>query len=130
MSNLSETFQLGGDLEVRRLGFGAMRIRGTGIWGAPADPAEAKRVLRRTVELGVNFIDTADSYGPDVSERLIGETLVPFTKGLVVATEAGLVSTGPDEWQPLGAEVSAPGGGDEPASPQNGEARSVATAPR
>lgn len=102
MSKVPETFKLGGDLEVRRLGFGAMRITGDGIWGEPADREEAMRVLKRAVELGVNFIDTADSYGPDVSEELIGETLAPFPQGLVVATKAGLVRTGPNEWHPLG----------------------------
>jgi aryl-alcohol dehydrogenase-like predicted oxidoreductase len=96
------TFRLGGDLEIHRLGFGAMRITGKGIWGEPADREEAKRVLRRAVELGVDFIDTADSYGPDISEELIGETLAPYKKGLVIATKAGLVRTGPDQWIPLG----------------------------
>jgi len=102
MSALARTFKIGGDLEVNRLGFGAMRLTGKGIWGEPKDPDEAKRVLKRAVELGVNFIDTADSYGPDVSERLIGETLSPFPKGLVVATKAGLTRKGPDQWSPLG----------------------------
>lgn len=92
------TFLLGGDLPVHRLGFGAMRITGQGIWGEPPDEAEAKRVLRRAVELGVNLVDTADSYGPDVSERLIGETLAPYPKGLVVATKGGLMRPGPDQW--------------------------------
>lgn len=102
MSTPSKTFQLGGDLTVRRLGFGAMRITGPGIWGEPKNPDEAKRVLRRTVELGVNFIDTADSYGPAVSERLIGETLAPFPPGVVVATKGGLTRPGPDRWLPVG----------------------------
>jgi len=93
------TFALGGDLPVNRLGFGAMRITGPGIWGEPPDEAEARRVLRRAVELGVNLIDTADSYGPDVSERLIGETLAPCPKGLVIATKGGLVRPGPDVWE-------------------------------
>jgi pyridoxine 4-dehydrogenase len=101
MSALARTFKIGGDLEVNRLGFGAMRLTGKGIWGEPKDVDEAKRVLRRAVELGVNFIDTADSYGPDVSERLIGETLSPFPKGLVVATKAGLTRQGPDQWLPV-----------------------------
>ena len=96
------TFRLGGDMEIHRLGFGAMRITGKGIWGEPSDREEAKRVLRRAVELGVDFIDTADSYGPDVSEELIGQTLAPYKKGLVIATKAGLVRTGPDQWIPLG----------------------------
>lgn len=102
MSALARTFKIGGDLEVNRLGFGAMRLTGKGIWGEPKDVDEAKRVLKRVVELGVNFIDTADSYGPDVSERLIGETLSPFAKGLVVATKAGLTRQGPDQWLPVG----------------------------
>ncbi|HEX5284670.1 MAG TPA: aldo/keto reductase [Bryocella sp.] len=95
------TFRLGGDMRVHRLGFGAMRITGKGIWGEPRDREEARRVLRRAVELGVDFIDTADSYGPDVSEQLIGETLAPYKAGLVIATKAGLVRTGPDKWAPL-----------------------------
>jgi pyridoxine 4-dehydrogenase len=99
---MSKTFTIGKDLEVNRLGFGAMRLTGTGIWGEPKDPEEARRVLKRAVELGVNFIDTADSYGPDVSERLIGETLSPFPKGLVVATKGGLTRQGPDRWNPDG----------------------------
>jgi pyridoxine 4-dehydrogenase len=98
----SESFVLGGDITVRRLGYGAMRLTGNGIWGPPKDPNEAKQVLRRAVELGVNFIDTADSYGPYVSEELIGEALSPYPKGLVVATKAGLVRTGPNQWLPLG----------------------------
>lgn len=96
------TFILGGDLKINRLGFGAMRLTGPGIWGEPKDPEEARRVLRRAVELGVNFIDTADSYGPEVSERLIGETLYPYPKGLVIATKAGFTRQGPDRWIPLG----------------------------
>lgn len=96
------TFDLGGDLTVNRLGFGAMRLTGEGIWGEPKDPEAAKQVLRRAVELGVNFIDTADSYGPEVSERLIGETLAPYSKGVIIATKAGLVRTGPNKWPPLG----------------------------
>ncbi len=87
---------------MHRLGYGAMRLTGKGVWGAPQDPAEAKRVLRRAVELGVDFIDTADSYGPVVSERLIGEALSPFPKGLVVATKAGFTRQGPDRWAQLG----------------------------
>ena len=97
-----KTFKLGGDLEVNRLGFGAMRITGEGIWGDPKDPEESKRVLKRAVELGVNFIDTADSYGPDVSENLIGEALAPFKQGLVIATKAGLTRQGPNQWLPVG----------------------------
>jgi pyridoxine 4-dehydrogenase len=94
----SVTFTIGGDLEVRRLGFGAMRITGRGIWGPPDDPEECKRVLRRVVELGVNLIDTADSYGPEVSENLIAEALHPYPEGLVIATKGGLRRTGPGQW--------------------------------
>jgi len=101
-TNESGTFAIGGDLTVNRLGYGAMRLTGEGIWGEPKDPAEARRVLRRAVELGVNFIDTADSYGPEVSERLIGETLSPYAEGLVIATKGGLTRSGPNQWQPLG----------------------------
>jgi len=96
------TLTLGGDLLVNRMGFGAMRITGPGIWGEPKDPAEARRVLRRAVELGVNFIDTADAYGPEVSERLIAEALQPYPRGLVIATKGGLVRPGPSEWVPDG----------------------------
>ena len=92
------TFTIGGDLEVRRLGFGAMRITGDGIWGPPDDPDEAKRLLRRVVERGVNLIDTADSYGPEVSENLIAEALHPYPDHLVIATKGGLRRTGPGEW--------------------------------
>ena len=98
----SGTFTLGGDLTVNRMGFGAMRITGKGIWGDPKDPAEAKRVLTRAVELGINFIDTADSYGPEVSEQLIGEALAPYAGGVVIATKGGLTRQGPDEWNPVG----------------------------
>ena len=98
----SGTFALGGDLGVNRLGFGAMRLTGEGIWGEPRDIDEAKRVLRRAAELGVNFIDTADSYGPEVSERLIGETLFSYAAGMVVATKAGLTRQGPNKWLPVG----------------------------
>jgi pyridoxine 4-dehydrogenase len=93
-----DTFTIGGDLEVRRLGFGAMRITGEGIWGLPDDPEEAKRLLRRVVERGVNLIDTADSYGPEVSENLIAEALHPYPDGLVIATKGGLRRTGPGQW--------------------------------
>ncbi len=96
------TLSVGGDLEVNRMGFGAMRITGEGIWGEPADPEEARRVLRRALELGINLIDTADSYGPEVSERLITETLHPYPGGLVVATKGGLVRPGPGRWVPDG----------------------------
>jgi len=101
-ASASGTFTLGGDLTVNRLGFGAMRLTGKGIWGEPKDPAEARRVLQRAVELGVNFIDTADSYGPEVSERLIAEALHPYPKGLIIATKGGLTRQGPDEWLPVG----------------------------
>ena len=96
------TFKIGGDLEVNRLGYGAMRLTGEGVWGPPKDVENAKRVLRRVVELGVNFIDTADSYGPDVSEAMIGEVLSPFPKGLVIATKGGFVRTGPHLWRTIG----------------------------
>lgn len=95
-------FTLGNDLPVYRMGFGAMRITGKGVWGPPADPDEARRVLRRAVELGVTFIDTADSYGPFVSEDLIAEALHPYPADLVVATKAGFVRTGPNRWHELG----------------------------
>src|SRR5215469_2266509 len=98
----SGTFVIGGNMSVNRLGYGAMRITGKGIWGEPKDPETAKKVLRRAVELGVNFIDTADSYGPEVSERLIGEALAPYAKGVVVATKAGLTRQGPDKWLAVG----------------------------
>ncbi len=95
-------FAIGGDLPVHRLGFGAMRITGHGIWGEPRDTEGARRLLRRAVGLGVNFIDTADSYGPEVSERLIGEALHPYAEGLVIATKGGLTRQGPDQWRPVG----------------------------
>lgn len=98
----SGTFSIGGKTPVHRLGFGAMQLTGKGIWGPPADPEECRRVLRRTVELGINFIDTADSYGPYVSEELIRAALHPYPKGLFIATKAGLVRTGPDQWHPVG----------------------------
>jgi pyridoxine 4-dehydrogenase len=101
MSTPAKTFKIGGDLEVNRLGYGAMRLTGKGVWGEPRDRSEAKRVLKRAVESGVNFIDTADSYGPAVSEPLIGEALAPFPKGLVVATKAGFTRQGPDKWVQL-----------------------------
>lgn len=101
-TELKKTFRLGGDMEINRLGFGAMRITGPGIWGEPPDREQAKQVVRRAVELGVNFIDTADSYGPHVSERILGEALSPFEPGIVIATKGGLVRTGPNQWHPLG----------------------------
>jgi len=94
----SGTVSLGGELTVRRIGFGAMRITGDGIWGPPKDPAAAAAVLRRAVELGVNFIDTADSYGPYVSEELIAKALAPYPKDLVIATKGGWNRPGPDQW--------------------------------
>ncbi len=97
----SGTFKIGGELEVVRLGFGAMRVTGPGIWGDPTDPIEARRTLNRIPELGINFIDTADSYGPSVSEELIRETLHPY-EGLVIATKGGLVRPGPEIWNPFG----------------------------
>jgi aryl-alcohol dehydrogenase-like predicted oxidoreductase len=97
----SGTFAIGGDMTVNRLGYGAMRITGDGIWGQPKDVEGAKKVLQRAVELGVNFIDTADSYGPAVSERLIGAALSPYVKGVVVATKAGLTRQGPNKWEPV-----------------------------
>ncbi|HEY4465844.1 MAG TPA: aldo/keto reductase [Streptosporangiaceae bacterium] len=93
---------VGGDLRANRLGFGAMRITGPGIWGEPPDRDRAKAALRRAVELEVNFIDTADSYGPEVSERLIAETLYPYPEDLIIATKGGLVRPGPDQWEPDG----------------------------
>ena len=96
------TLRIGGDLMVNRMGFGAMRITGSGIWGEPKDAGEARRVLRRAVELGVDFVDTADAYGPEVSERLIAEALHPYPQGLVIATKGGLVRPGPSSWVPDG----------------------------
>ena len=100
--SIAKTFKLGGDLEVNRLGYGAMRITGTGIWGPPRDPENAKAVLRRAVELGVNFIDTADSYGPQIVEQLIADALSPYAPGVVIATKAGLTRQGPNRWLPVG----------------------------
>jgi pyridoxine 4-dehydrogenase len=91
-------FSIGNDLRINRLGFGAMRITGNGIWGEPSDRAETVRVLKRTVELGINFIDTADSYGPNVSEEIIAEALYPYVSGLVIATKGGFDRTGPNQW--------------------------------
>jgi aryl-alcohol dehydrogenase-like predicted oxidoreductase len=98
----SGTFNIGGELTVNRLGFGAMRLTGEGVWGEPRDPGECKRVLRRAVELDVNLIDTADAYGPYVSERLIAEALYPYPDGLVIATKGGLTRSGPNQWHPDG----------------------------
>ncbi|CAN5438635.1 hypothetical protein BH18ACT1_BH18ACT1_08400 [soil metagenome] len=96
------TLDIGGDLHVRRLGYGAMRITGAGIWGDPPDRDGAKALLRRVVELGIDLIDTADSYGPEVSEDLIAEALHPYPEGLVIATKGGLLRTGPGQWPPDG----------------------------
>ena len=101
-AHASGTFDLGDGLDVHRLGFGAMRITGKGIWGAPESHDESVRVLKRAVELGIDFIDTADSYGPFVSEDLIAEALAPYPDGLVVATKGGLLRTGPNQWIPMG----------------------------
>src|SRR4051812_13665657 len=100
-AHASGTFRLG-EQEVRRMGYGAMRITGPGIWGPPEDQDEAIRVLRRAYELGVNLIDTADSYGPEVSERLIAEALYPYPQDLVIATKGGLTRQGPNKWAPVG----------------------------
>jgi pyridoxine 4-dehydrogenase len=97
-AGMAGTIDVGGDLTVNRLGFGAMRITGDGVWGEPADRDEAKAVLRRAIELGINFIDTADSYGPHVSEELISETLAPYPDDLVIATKGGLERPGPGQW--------------------------------
>jgi len=97
-SSFEKTFSLGGDFKINRLGYGAMRITGAGIWGPPNDKKECIRVLKRAVELGVNFIDTADSYGPFVSEQLIAEALVPYPADVVIGTKGGLLRTGPNEW--------------------------------
>src|ERR1700678_1508342 len=96
--SFQKNFTIGGDLTVHRMGYGAMRITGNGIWGPPKDKAEAIRVLQRAVALGVDFIDTADSYGPHISEELIAEALYPYPKGLVIATKGGLLRTGPNQW--------------------------------
>ncbi len=96
------TIDIGGDLPVNRFGFGAMRLTGPGIWGEPEDREESKRVLRRALELGINLIDTADSYGPEVSERLIAEALYPYPEELVIATKGGLIRPGPNRWVPDG----------------------------
>lgn len=98
----SGTFRIGGDLEVNRLGYGTMQLTGPGVWGPPKDHDEAIRVLKRAVELGVNFFDTADSYGPYVAEELLKEALHPYGDDVVIATKAGLTRTGPNEWPPVG----------------------------
>lgn len=98
----SGTFVIGGDLRVNRLGFGAMRVTGQGMWGPPADPAEARRVLKRVPELGINFIDTSDAYGPFISEEMIAEVLAPYPQGLVIATKGGMVRPSREMWAPVG----------------------------
>jgi len=98
MSYQTKTFNIAGDITINRIGYGAMRITGKGIWGPPKDHDESIRVLKRAVELGVNFIDTADSYGPNVSEELIAEALYPYPEGLLIGTKGGLLRTGPDQW--------------------------------
>lgn len=98
----SGTFKIGGELSVHRLGYGSMQLTGKGVWGDPKDPDEAVRVLQRAVELGVNFIDTADSYGPFVAEQLIRKALHPYKNDLVIATKAGLTRSGPNDWRPVG----------------------------
>src|SRR5690349_18216125 len=98
----NDMFAIGGDLPVHRLGYGAMQLPGPGVWGEPADRDAALRVVRSAVEQGVDFIDTADSYGPKVSEELIAEALHPYPEGLVIATKAGLVRPGPGRWVPNG----------------------------
>jgi pyridoxine 4-dehydrogenase len=98
----SGTFLIGGDLPVNRMGYGTMRLVGEGAWGEPADEAEARRVLRRAVELGVNLIDTADAYGPEIAERLIGDTLAPYPRGLVIATKGGITRQGPAKTEYVG----------------------------
>jgi len=101
-THAAKTFQLGGDLEIKRLGFGAMRIVGDGVWGEPKDRENSRQVLRRAVELGVNFIDTSDAYGPAISEQLIGEALAPYQSGVIIATKGGLTRQGPNQWLPVG----------------------------
>jgi aryl-alcohol dehydrogenase-like predicted oxidoreductase len=101
-ASLSGTYAIGGDLIIHRLGYGVMQLTGKGVWGEPRDPDEAVRVLRRAVELGVNFIDTADSYGPFVADHLIRKALHSYPVGLVIATKVGLTRSGPDDWRPVG----------------------------
>ncbi len=101
-ASLSGTFRIGGDLPVHRLGYGTMRLVGEGAWGEPADPQEMRRVLRRVVELGVTLIDTADAYGPEIAERLIGEALAPYAPGVVIATKGGVTRQGPAKTEYVG----------------------------
>lgn len=102
-TSFEKIFTIGGDLTVNRMGFGAMRITGKGVWGPPENKSEALHVLKRTIEMGINFIDTADSYGPYISEELIAEALHPYPKGLVIATKGGLLRGGPNQWSPDGS---------------------------
>jgi pyridoxine 4-dehydrogenase len=102
MSDIAKTFKLGGDLEINRLGVWSYAHRRRRVWGEPKDAENSKRVLKRAVELGVNFIDTSDAYGPAVSERLIGEALAPYANGVVIATKGGLTRQGPNKWAPVG----------------------------
>ena len=104
----SDTFVIGGDLRVRRLGFGTMQLTGRGVWGEPADRGQAIAVLRRAVELGINLLDTADSYGPGVAERLIAEALHPYPADLVIATKAGFERPGPGQWVENGQPAAPP----------------------
>jgi pyridoxine 4-dehydrogenase len=97
-TSFSPTFALGGDITINRMGYGVMRITGEGIWGPPKDHEESIRVSKRAMELGINFIDTADSYGPHISENLIAEALHPYPAGLIIATKGGLLRTGPNQW--------------------------------
>src|SRR5579863_4915253 len=101
-ASASGTFKIGGDLPVHRLGYGTMRLVGEGAWGEPADADEAKRVLRRAVELGVTLIDTADAYGPEIAERLIGEALAPYASGVIIATKGGITRQGPAKTEYVG----------------------------
>ncbi len=101
-AQISDTFSIGGDLPVHRLGYGAMQLPGPGVWGEPADRAAAVRVVKAAIEQGVDFIDTADSYGPEISEQIIAEAIHPYPENLVIATKAGLTRQGPDVWTPVG----------------------------
>ena len=128
---MNDKFEIGGDLTVNRLGFGAMRITGEGIWGWPKDRGEALKVLKRAVELGVNLIDTSDAYGPETSELLIAEALHPYPKGVVIATKGGLTRPGPNQWSPNGKPDQPRGGPKtEPAlAGVGGSSRSGSTGP-
>jgi len=124
------TLSVGGDLSVNRMGFGAMRITGPDIWGEPQDPAQARAVLHRALDLGVNFIDTADAYGPEVSERLIAQALYPYPRGLLIATKGGLMRPSPVEWIAQRAtRAPARGVRGEPQAPEARAHRPVPAAP-